>query len=161
MPQTILAGINSSPSARHALGCTLRYAAEVQAHVVGLLVESPFWKGPRYGKQEFKSAVQINAERLARQYGVPFEFRTRRGHPAHTIADQARLLGCDLVVLGHAYNSPIHRWLTASVSDLVRHEAPCRVVVIGTDDVITIEPKIVITALEDVSSVATIPLQMT
>ncbi|MGH2344943.1 MAG: universal stress protein [Chloroflexota bacterium] len=161
MPQKILAGINSSPSARHALGCTLRYAADVHAQVVGLLVESPFWKGPRYGRSEFKSAVQINAERLARQYGVPFEFRTRRGYPAHTIAEQARLLGCDLVVLGHTDNSPIHHWLTASVSNLVRHEAPCRVVVIGTGDVIPIEPKIVVTTLEDVPSVATIPLQMT
>ncbi|HVA90759.1 MAG TPA: universal stress protein [Chloroflexota bacterium] len=100
MHHKILAGINSSPSARHAFVCTLRYAAEVQAEVVGLLVESPFWKAPRYGKQEFESAVRINAERLARQYGVPFEFKVRQGYPARTISEQARLLACDLVVPG-------------------------------------------------------------
>ena len=160
MHQKILVGINSSPSAGHALRCTLRYAAEVQAHVVGLLVEPPFWKGPRYGMREFASAVRRNAERPALEYGVPFQFRIRQGYPAHTIAEQARLLGCDLVVLGHADSSPIHRWLTASVSDLVRHEASCRVVVIGTGDVIAIEPVIVVTALEDVPSGATIPLRI-
>ena len=139
MHRKILVGINSSPSARHAFVCTLRYAAAVQAEVVGLLVESPFWNPPRYGRQEFESVVQINAERLARQFGVPFEFRMRHGYPAHTIAEQARLLNCDLVVLGHADDSPMHRWLTASVSELVRHETACQVMVIRTGQVVDIE----------------------
>ncbi|HVC81339.1 MAG TPA: universal stress protein [Chloroflexota bacterium] len=139
MHHKILAGINSSPSARHAFVCTLRYAAAVQAEVVGLLVESPFWNPPRYGRQEFESAVQINAERLARQYGVPFAFKVRRGYPARTIAEQARILSCDLVVLGHAHDSHLHRWLTASVSELVRHETSCQVMVIRTGQVIDID----------------------
>ncbi len=157
MHHKILAGINSSPSACHAFACTLRYAATVQAQVVGLLVEPPFWQAPRYGKHEFESAVRINAETLARQYGVPFEFRVRHGYPARTISEQARLLSCDLVVLGHADDSPLHRWLTASVSDLVRHESPCRVLVIRTGQVIDIEGDSAVAALEATSSRGAVP----
>jgi nucleotide-binding universal stress UspA family protein len=157
MHHKILVGINSSPSARHALGCAVRYAAEARAQVVGLLVESPFWQAPRYGKQEFQSAVRINAERLALQYGVPFEFRLRRGYPAHTIAEQARLLACDLVVLGHADDSPIHRWLTASVSELVRHAAPCHVLVVRTGDVLAIERETPLTVLEETVPLGAMP----
>lgn len=166
MHHKILVGINSSPSARHALACTMRYAGEVGAQVVGLLVETPFAKAPRYGREEFQSAVRINAERLARQYGVSFEFRTRRGYPARTIAEQARLLACDLVVLGHADDSPFHRWLTASVSDLVRHQVPCRVLVMRTGDVITIgpavtapEPTLLVTALDNSATLEPTPTQ--
>ncbi len=136
MQYTILVGLNSSTGSRRALEHALRYAAIIGGQVVGVLVESPLWKAPRYGKQSFESAVRINTEALARRYGVAFEFRVRRGFPARTIVAQARLLNCDLVVLGHADNSPIYRWLTASISELVRHDAPCRVVVIGTGAVI-------------------------
>jgi nucleotide-binding universal stress UspA family protein len=132
MQHTILVGLDSSTGSRRALEYALRYAAITGGRVVGLLVESPLWKAPRYGKQSFESAVRVNTEALALRYGVPFEFRVRSGYPAHTIVEQAGLLNCDLVVLGHADNSPFHRWLTASISALVRHDAPCRVVVIGT-----------------------------
>jgi nucleotide-binding universal stress UspA family protein len=132
MQHTILVGLNSSTGSRRALEHALGYAALTGGRVVGLLVESPLWKAPRYGKQSFESAVRVNTEALARRYGVPFEFRVRGGYPAHTIVEQAGLLNCDLVVLGHADSSPFHRWLTASTSELVRHDAPCRVVVIGT-----------------------------
>jgi nucleotide-binding universal stress UspA family protein len=132
MHHTILVGLNSSTGSRRALEHALRYAAISGGQVVGLLVESPLWKAPRYGKQSFESAVRVNTQALARRYGVPYEFRVRRGFPARTIVAQAGLLNCDLVVLGHADNSPFHRWLTASISELVRHDAPCRVLVIGT-----------------------------
>jgi nucleotide-binding universal stress UspA family protein len=139
MHHNILVGLDGSSGSSHALECALGQAARMGAHVVGLLVESPLWTAPRYGEHEFVSAVRINAEGLAGQYGVPLEFRVRHGYPAHTIAEQARILGCDLVVLGHAEDSILHRWLTASVSELVRHEAPCRVVVARTGQVIDLQ----------------------
>jgi nucleotide-binding universal stress UspA family protein len=139
MHHKILVGLNSSTGSRRALEHALGYAAITGGRVVGLLVKSPLWKPPRFGQQSFESAMRVNTEALARQYGVPFEFRVRSGYPAHTIVAQARLLNCSLVVLGHADNSPFHRWLTASISELVRHDAPCRVVVIGTGPAIEIK----------------------
>jgi nucleotide-binding universal stress UspA family protein len=139
MQHTILVGLNSSTGSRRALEHALSYAAITGGRVVGLLAESPLWKAPRYGKQSFELAVRVNTEALARQYGVPFAFRVRSGYPARTIVAQAGLLDCSLVVLGRADNSPFHRWLTASISELVRHDAPCRVVVIGTGPTIEIK----------------------
>src|SRR5665213_3824749 len=139
MHYKILVGLNSSSGSRWALERTLEYAGITGARVVGLLVESPLWRAPRYGKQAFESAVRINTEALARPHGVPFEFRLRLGYPAHTIVAQAGLLNCDLVVLGHMDNSPVHRWFTAGASELVRHDAPCRVVVIPTGEMMAID----------------------
>jgi len=83
--------------------------------------------------------MERNAQRLASQHNVPFQFRVRHGYPAHTIVEQARLLGCDLVLLGHTDSTVLRRWLTGSLSELIRHDAPCRVVVAGTGQVLDLD----------------------
>jgi nucleotide-binding universal stress UspA family protein len=87
----------------------------------------------------FETALQALAEPKAASYGVPLEFRIRRGFPAHTIAEQARLLRCDLAVLGHAERGRLAHWLNACVSDPVRYEAPCRVVVGHAGETLTLD----------------------
>jgi nucleotide-binding universal stress UspA family protein len=132
---SILVGLDGTNSSFHALECALDYARRLGGRVVGLFVESPLWTPPDIGKQAFEAVLRHDALRLARQYDVPLEFRVRHGYPAHTIADQARLLGCALVVLGHTDETVLRRWLTGSVSELVCYEAPCRVVVVRSGQV--------------------------
>jgi nucleotide-binding universal stress UspA family protein len=136
MHNTSLVGLDNSPGSWHAFEKTLAYAARVHARVVGLFVEAPHWRPPAAGKSAEEESVRINATRMANLQGVPFEYRVRHGYAASTIAGQARLLGCDLVVLGHAGDALLRRWLTTSVSNLVAHQAPCRVVVVRTGQVL-------------------------
>jgi hypothetical protein len=93
-------------------------------------VESPLWIPPPMGCYAFEAVMRAYAERLSRRFHTPVEFRVRRGFPARTIVEQARLLGCDLIVLGHASDAPVHRWLTGSTARLVRQQAPCTVLVV-------------------------------
>jgi hypothetical protein len=39
-----------------------------------------------------------------------------------------------VIVLGHSDDSAFHRWMTASVSQLVHRQAPCRTVVVRAED---------------------------
>jgi nucleotide-binding universal stress UspA family protein len=139
MHHRILVGLDGSESSFHALNCALAHAQRIGGQVVGLFVESPLWTPPEIGKRAFETVLRRDAEHLAKQHNVPLEFRVRHGYPAHTIADQARLLGCELVVLGHTDETVLRRWLTGSVSQLVRYEAPCRVVVIRSGEVVELE----------------------
>jgi nucleotide-binding universal stress UspA family protein len=146
MHHKVLVGLNNTASSWQALETALEYAAKFRADTVGLLVESPFWSPPPIGAAAFESTVERNARSIAIQYGVPFEFRVRHGYPAHTIVEQARVLGCDLVLLGHTDSTVLRRWLTGSLSDLIRHDAPCRVVVAGTGQVLDLDEAPPVTA---------------
>jgi nucleotide-binding universal stress UspA family protein len=139
MHHKILVGLDNRPSSWHAFECALTYAARHGATVVGLVVESPLWMPPHSVRHAHEDTIRVHAEGLARAQGVPLEFRVRHGYPAHTIAEQARLLGCDVVVLGHTDHAVLRRWLTGSISDLVRHEAPCRVVVLHTGEILDLD----------------------
>jgi nucleotide-binding universal stress UspA family protein len=139
MHHKILIGLDNGPSSWHAFERALTYAARNGASAVGLVVESPLWTPPESNRYSHEAAIRVHAEGLAQRHGVPLEYRVRHGYPAHTIAEQARLLGCDLVVLGHTDHAMLRRWLTGSVSDLVRHEAHCRVVVVHTGEVLDLD----------------------
>lgn len=139
MQPNILVGVDATPGAWCALEEALRFARQNQGRVVCLLVESPFWSPPLMGRSAFEAAIKARAEQTARTHGVPLEFRVRRGFPAHTIAEQARLLNCNLVVLGNADRGPLAHWLDADISKLVRYEAPCRVLVVHTGEVLAMD----------------------
>jgi nucleotide-binding universal stress UspA family protein len=158
MQLKILVGVDATPAAWCALDEALRFAQQTKALVVALLVESPFWSPPPMGRSAFEAAVQAFTERKAASYGVPLAFRVRRGFPAHTIAEQARLLQCDLVVLGHAERGRLAHWLDACVSDLVRYEAPCRVVVVHTGEMLALDEAhhVVVTRMAQAAQAASV-----
>jgi nucleotide-binding universal stress UspA family protein len=139
MHNKILVGLNGTESSWQALQTAFQYSQRFKTETVGLLVESPFWSPPPMGAHAFEASIERHARDLALQHAVVLEFRVRHGYPAHTIAEQARVLGCDLVLLGHTDSTVLRRWLTGSLSELLRHEAPCRVVVAGTGEVLELD----------------------
>jgi nucleotide-binding universal stress UspA family protein len=139
MRHKILVGLNNTLNSWQTLEVALHYAARFKADIVGVLVESPFWSPPPMGAHSFEAVVQRHAERLAREYGVSLDFRIRHGYPAHTLAEQARLCGCDLVLLGHTDDTLLRRWWSGSLSERVRHEAPCQVLVVRTGQMLDLD----------------------
>lgn len=134
MMHIVLVGLDGSAGSWNAYEEALSLAAERGERVVGVLVESPLWSPPPMGRAALEHCVRARAYQLAKRHGVPFEFRVRHGYPAHTLAQQAMVLGADLVVIGHTDHMVWRRWFTPCVSALVRHEAPCavQVVMLGT-----------------------------
>jgi nucleotide-binding universal stress UspA family protein len=139
MRHKVLVGLNDSLNSWQTLEEALHYAAVFKADVVGVLVETPFWSPPPMGARAFEEVVRRHAERLAREYSVSLDFRVRHGYPAHTLAEQAKLCGCDLVLLGHTDDAPLRRWWSGSLSERVRKEALCRVMVVRTGQVINLD----------------------
>jgi len=133
MHQRILVGVNNTVGSRCALKQAMEFAGPFGARITALFAESPLWTPPPMGRYAFEAMMRSYAERLSRQFHTSVEFRVRRGFPARTIAEQARLLGCDLIVLGHADDAPLHRWLTSSTARLVRYQAPCPILVVQND----------------------------
>jgi nucleotide-binding universal stress UspA family protein len=130
MQNTILVGLNATSGSWYALERALSEAPAHEARVVALFVEPPGWTPPLPDRKVYEALLRVAAEETAHRHHVPLEFRVRRGFPARTIADQARLLGSVMIVLGHTDDSAFHRWLTASVSQLVLRQAPCRTIVV-------------------------------
>lgn len=133
MYQRILVGVNNTVGSRAALKQALEYAAPFGARTVAVFAEAPFWTPRPMDRYAFESAMRLYAQSLSRQFQLPVEFRVRYGFPAHTLAEQAHLLGCDLIVLGHASDAALHRWLTSSISQRVRRQAPCPVLVVRSN----------------------------
>lgn len=134
MQHTILVGVNGTPGAWYALEQALTGAEGKLARVVALFVEPPAWTPPVLTKPMYEALFRAAAQEMARRHHVPLEFRVRHGYPGRTIAEQARLLGSDLIVLGHSDDSAFHRWMTTSVSAMVHAQAPCRAVVVHAGD---------------------------
>lgn len=135
MHHSILVGVNNTPGSWYALEQALAAAeGHDDARVVALFVETPAWTPPALSRPMYEALFRTATQEMARRHQVPLEFRVRHGYPACTIAEQARLLGSDLIVLGHADDSAFHRWTTASVSRLLHRQAPCRTVVVHAGD---------------------------
>jgi nucleotide-binding universal stress UspA family protein len=140
----ILVGLNSSPSSWDTLETTLEYAGRFKADVVAVLVESPFWNPGPMAVAMYEQVVQRHAEHLAAKHGVGLTLRIRHGFPAHTLAEQARILGCDLVLVGHTDDTVLRRWWSGSLSERLKHElsnhrALCKVVVARTGRVLDLD----------------------
>jgi nucleotide-binding universal stress UspA family protein len=134
MQHSILVGVNGTPGSWYALEQALARAEGHDARVVALFVEPPAWVPPVLSRPMYEALFRTATHEMARRHNVPLEFRVRHGFPARTIAEQARVLGSDLIVLGHSDDSAFHRWMTTSVSALVHAQAPCRTMVIHVGD---------------------------
>lgn len=139
MRHKILVGLNDTANSWQTLTMALEYAKRFGAGVVGVFVESPFWSPGPLAIATTENVVRRHAEQIAAEYGVALEFRVRHGFPAHTLAEQARLLGCDLVLLGHTDDTVLRRWWSGSLSEQVRRKAPCHVLVARTGQVLDLE----------------------
>lgn len=78
--------------------------------------------------------LQAIEERIRELYPmsstVEVEYRLREGEPAEEVAQQARGLGSDLIVIGSHGRSGLDRLLVGSVAEAVMRKAPCPVLVV-------------------------------
>ncbi len=144
MRHKILVGLNNTLNSWETLETALEYAARFSTDVVAVLVESPFWNPGPMAVAMYEQVMQRHADHLAAKHGVGVTFRVRHGFPAHTLAEQARILGCDLVLVGHTDDTVLRRWWSGSLSERLRHElhhhrAGCRVVVARTGRVLELD----------------------
>ena len=144
MRHKILVGLNNTPNSWGTLETALEYAARFETDVVAVLVESPFWNPGPMAAATYEQVVQRHAEHLAAKHGVNLVFRIRHGFPAHTLAEQSRILGCDLVLVGHTDDTVLRRWWSGSLSERLRHEIDrhkvcCRVLVARTGRVLDLD----------------------
>jgi nucleotide-binding universal stress UspA family protein len=153
MYTNLLVGLDGSAGSWHAYEQAVSYAKHAGAMLIGILAESPFWAPPPMGQRAFERMIAHIAAALARQHGVPFEFHVRLDYPAHAIVAEARVLHCDLIVLGHTSDDAVRRWYAGSVSARVALTAPCDVVVVRGGDVAELDRKVL--ALSDGSAVRT------
>lgn len=144
MRHKILVGLNNTLNSWDTLETALAYAARFETDVVAVLVESPFWNPGPMAVTMHEQVVQRHAEHLSAKHRVNLTFRIRHGFPAHTLAEQARILGCDLVLVGHTNDTVLRRWWSGSLSERLRHElhckgTSCRVVVTRTGRVLELD----------------------
>jgi nucleotide-binding universal stress UspA family protein len=140
----ILVGLNNTLTSWEALETALEYAARFKTDVVAVFVESPFWNPGPMAVAMYEQVVARHAEHLADEHGVSIAFRIRHGFPAHTLAQQARILGCDLVLVGHTDDTVLRRWWNGSLSEQLRNELehqhnPVSVVVARTGRVLELD----------------------
>jgi nucleotide-binding universal stress UspA family protein len=135
----VLVGLDGSAGSWQALDRALGIARADVAKLIGLFVEVPFWNTPPVGRDVFKQVVSRTAQTRAKSAGVRLEMRFHRGYPAETIVHEAKVLVCDLIVLGHTSAAALRRLYSGSVSELVRMTAPCETMVVDGDAIRVLE----------------------
>ncbi|MCL7715073.1 universal stress protein [Stenotrophomonas mori] len=85
---------------------------------------------PQAARQRSRAeAVLADALADLRERGVDAVARLPAGDPGEVISEQARQLGCDLIVIGHRHLSRLQRLFEPSVGRWTIDHAPCPVLV--------------------------------
>jgi nucleotide-binding universal stress UspA family protein len=135
----MLVGLDGSAGSWQALDRALGIARANQASLVGLYVEMPFSSTPLVGRDVFKQMIARTAQARAKSEGIRLDMRFHKGYPAETIAREATVLDCDLIVLGHTSAAALRRLYSGSVSQLVQTMAPCETMVVDGEDMRILE----------------------
>jgi nucleotide-binding universal stress UspA family protein len=135
----IVVGFDGSPGASRALRRAIAIAREEAAELWVLWVEEPL---PHYisTADEVKSEeadastyfqrLQMQARLEAAQSNVPVHTEAVRGHAAQGIADYARQIGADLIVVGQRGHGGVVQRMLGSTSDRIVDIAECSVLVV-------------------------------
>ena len=139
-PRAIIVGLDGSPTSWDAFAWAAGAAARGNGQLVAVHVMPwtepaaafcvPFdYSGAETARQEIATELKDEAERCAREVGVPVRFVTEHGEVAHAVTEVARALHADLVVVGRSAKT-LHR-LAGSLSHRLtcRSDAPVVVVV--------------------------------
>lgn len=143
--QRILVCIDGSRAAQAALTESIRLAGNNASHVLLLRVIDcmPSLLGPESTAvsmgdvlprmQEVAQSIMRDAARMSRTAEIPTECRIvmpPHGQLSEVVAEQARLWGADLIVLGTQERSGFERLLMGSHSEAIAREAPVPVLMI-------------------------------
>jgi nucleotide-binding universal stress UspA family protein len=139
-PPVIVVGLDGSPSSWDAFSWAAGEAARTNRTVVAVSViplteaAAAFgvpldYAGIERARQEFAGELATEAARRARELGVALRFVTEHGDVTHALADIARGLNANLVVVGRSAKRLHH--LAGSLSHRLtsRNDAPVVVVV--------------------------------
>lgn len=140
--KTILAPIDFSPASEQVIQEAIRLARVVPARLVLLHVLQPV---SRLGRDaaltesgaEFAALVETDAGRRLAQLqrdlmagGVVAHAIHRRGNPGRCIAQQARRLAADYIVIGSHGHSAVYDLIVGSTTTRVLKDASCRVMIV-------------------------------
>lgn len=132
MKRILLAYDGGEPSvhaAGHAGDLAKHFGVPVLVLVVGELIESGYGSQvPVVAAEEYDGMAE-SGQKLVAKAGVEAERRVAWGAPAHTIVQEAKESGCDLIVLGH-HGGGLRSLLLGSVARQVIDEAECSVLVV-------------------------------
>jgi nucleotide-binding universal stress UspA family protein len=139
-PRVIVVGLDGSPTSWDAFAWAAGVAARGKARIVAVHVMPvaepaaafgvPFdYAGIEAARVEIAADVKDEAQRRAREVGVPVSFVTEHGEATDAITDVARAVHAELVVVGRSAKM-LHR-LAGSLSHRLtcRSDAPVVVVV--------------------------------
>lgn len=141
--QTFLVPHDFSDDAEAALGTAVELARRLGArlhllHVYQQPVDvlSPYGVAipPNVGP-ELRAAAERRLQKIAaRISGVPTEVHVAEGPPAPVIAEQARLLAADLLVMGTHGRTGLRHLLLGSVAERTMRTARCPVLTVKTPE---------------------------
>lgn len=131
---TVVVGYDGSEGARRAVSCALA-VAEPGGRVVLVTASSP--PGALIPRDELGANGRSDAEslldeaaRLCRGRDAHVVRRVARTDPADALADVAREVGANLIVVGARGRSFVARTLRGSVGELLVARAPCDLLVV-------------------------------
>jgi nucleotide-binding universal stress UspA family protein len=136
--ERILVAIDGSEASDRAFAKALELAAVTKAKLIALAVEGPL---PAYAatvgevdevkreKDQFFSALAVQARSEAQAAGVLVDVEVRPGHPAELIVRFASEANADLVVIGHKGHF-LRDHLLGSTADRVSEHAHCPVMIV-------------------------------
>jgi universal stress protein A len=139
----ILVPTDFSESAKRALRYAQRFAEQFQAEVILVHVIEPIVYPPELGyasfevpmvtEQALRQSATKELEALQRKLGgrqLSVRFSVRTGRPFNEIAEAARELGADLIIIStHGFTGLKHALLGSTAERVVRH-APCPVLTV-------------------------------
>jgi nucleotide-binding universal stress UspA family protein len=133
--RTILYATGLADDSEYAFGLACALARDQQARLVVLHVaEPPPFIAYREMERQFEKVTGYRRELLGKLEGlrpddprIQVEYRLEDGDPATEILQLARVLHCDLIVLGTHGRKRLERLLLGSVAEQVLRKAPCPV----------------------------------
>lgn len=145
----VLVPSDGSPSSqygvRHVVGEFMK-TRDLEIHILN--VQQPFSKHigrfvSKRNRVEFHQEQAVAALKPVRQAlddsGIPYTVHTETGDKADCIADAARQLHCDRIVMSTARKSSLIRWVEDSVTNKVVERTTVPVEVIAADPASTLE----------------------
>ena len=135
----ILVGLDGSAGSMRAMEVAAALAREFGAalHALSVIEPAARYAGTvgevneeREAAEAFMGQVQERARQIAAEHGVRVETKTVHGHAAHTLAEQTRTGGYDLLVLGHSGHSGVWGSFLGTTADKVSRHAACSVLIV-------------------------------
>lgn len=134
----ILVAINGNVQSDKVLELAMRVAHDsTRVHVVSVIalefsapdLESRQASPAAWAEQLHCEEIVEKARRLLEARHIECTAAVVAGDPEHAICNQARELGCDLIVMGHHHMSTFERLVGNSVAYEVLQNAPCPILI--------------------------------